>query len=153
MNFADYAFDKRKIDMSFFDNINKLVDWNKLEKIIVKHYNKGLSVDGRPAYTGILLFKITLLQMWFKLSDEGVEERINDSIKFTKFLGLSMEDSIPDHSVISRFRKEVANKNANKKLLGELNRQLSKHKIITLISLIIFSLCWTFCFVLFCFVI
>ena len=88
MNFADYAIAKRKIDMSFFDNINKLVDWNKLEKIIVNYYNKGESVDGRPAYTGILLFKITLLQEWFKLGDEAVEERINDSIKFTKFLGL-----------------------------------------------------------------
>ena len=130
MNFSDYSIAKRKIDMSFFDNINKIVDWNRLESIIVKHYNKGTSVDGRPAYTGILLFKITLLQMWFKLSDEAVEERINDSIKFTKFLGLSLEDCVPDHSVISRFRKEMSDKNVLKKLLGELNRQLSKHNII-----------------------
>ena len=130
MNFSDYSIAKRKIDMTFFDNINKIVDWNKLEKIILKYYNKGTSVDGRPAYSGILLFKITLLQHWFKLSDEAVEERINDSIKFTKFLGLSMEDTVPDHSVISRFRTAMSGCNANKKLLGELNRQLMKHKII-----------------------
>lgn len=130
MNFSDFAVSKRKIDMTFFDNINKIVDWSKLEMIIKKYYNKGLSADGRPAYEGILLFKITLLQTWFKLSDEGVEERINDSIKFTKFLRLSLEDSVPDHSVISRFRKEMSQKNAMKKVLGELNRQLVKHKII-----------------------
>ena len=130
MHFSDFAVSKRKIDMSFFDNINKIVDWNKIETILKKNYNKGNSVDGRPAYEGILLFKITLLQTWFKLSDEGVEERINDSIKFTKFLGLSIEDSVPDHSVISRFRKELSEKNALKKVLGELNRQLTKHKII-----------------------
>ena len=130
MNFSDFAVSKRKIDMTFFDSINKIVDWNKIELIVKKYYNKGLSADGRPAYEGILLFKIILLQTWFKLSDEGVEERINDSIKFTKFLGLSLEDSVPDHSVISRFRKEMSQKNAMKKVLGELNRQLTKHKII-----------------------
>lgn len=130
MHFSDFAVSKRKIDMTFFDNINKIVDWNKLVTILKKYYNKGNSVDGRPAYEGILLFKITLLQTWFKLSDEAVEERINDSIKFTKFLGLSLEDSVPDHSVISRFRKELSDKNALKKVLGELNRQLTKHKII-----------------------
>lgn len=129
MNFSDYAIAKRKIDMTFFDNINKIVDWNKIEKIVKKHYDKGVSVDGRPAYSGLLLFKITLLQQWFNLSDQAVEERINDSIKFTKFLGLSLEDSVPDHSVISRFRSVMAQRNAMKKLLGELNRQLSKHKI------------------------
>ena len=130
MHFSDFAVSKRKIDMTFFDNINKIVDWDKIETILKKYYNKGHSVDGRPAYEGILLFRITLLQTWFKLSDEAVEERINDSIKFTKFLGLSSEDSVPDHSVISRFRKELSEKNALKKVLGELNRQLTKHKII-----------------------
>jgi IS5 family transposase len=130
MNFSDFAVSKRKIDMTFFDNINKIVDWHKIETIVKKYYNKGTSVDGRPAYEGILLFKITLLQTWFNLSDQAVEERINDSIKFTKFLGLSLEDSIPDHSVISRFRKEMSEKNALRKVLGELNRQLSKHKIL-----------------------
>jgi IS5 family transposase len=130
MHFSDLAVSKRKIDMTFFDNINKIVDWNKIETLLKKYYNKGHSADGRPAYEGILLFKITLLQTWFKLSDEAVEERINDSIKFTKFLGLSLEECVPDHSVISRFRKAMSEKNALKKVLGELNRQLTKHKII-----------------------
>ena len=130
MNFSDFAVSKRKIDMTFFDHINKIVDWHKLESLIKKYYNKGQSVDGRPAYEGILLFKITLLQTWFKLSDEAVEERINDSIKFTRFLGQSLEDSVPDHSVISRFRKEMSQKKCNEKVLGELNRQLIKHQII-----------------------
>ena len=130
MHFSDFAVAKRKIDMTFFNHINKIVDWNKIEIIIKKYYNKGKSADGRPAYEGILLFKITLLQTWFKLSDEAVEERINDSIKFTRFLGLSLEDAVPDHSVISRFRKELSERNGMKKILGELNRQLVKHKII-----------------------
>ena len=37
MNFSDFAVSKRKIDLTFFDNINKIVDWQKIE-IIVKQY-------------------------------------------------------------------------------------------------------------------
>ena len=59
MNFSDFAVSKRKIDMTFFDNINKIVDWQKIEIIVKKYYNKGASLDGCPAYEGILLFKIT----------------------------------------------------------------------------------------------
>ncbi len=36
MNFSDFAVAKRKIDMTFFDNINKIVDWQKIEIIVKK---------------------------------------------------------------------------------------------------------------------
>jgi hypothetical protein len=77
MNFSDFAVSKRKIYMTCFDNINKIVDWHKIETIVKKYYNKGDSVDGRSAYEGILLFKITLLQKWSS-------KRKNKPRKFTK---------------------------------------------------------------------
>ena len=43
MNFSDFAVSKRKIDLTFFDNINKIVDWQKIEIIVKKYYNKGES--------------------------------------------------------------------------------------------------------------
>lgn len=130
MNFSDYAIAKRKINMTFFNNINAIIDWQAIEKVVDKYYKKGKSVDGRPSYPGILLFKITLLQEWFSLSDEKIEERINDSISFTKFLGLSLEDSVPDHSVISRFRKELTEKKGLAKVLNEVNKQLTNRNIL-----------------------
>ena len=36
------------------------------------------------------------------------KSQINDRISFKKFLGLSFDDSAPDHSTFSRFRKRLS---------------------------------------------
>jgi IS5 family transposase len=47
-----------------------------------------------------------------------------------QFCGLSLEDSVPDHSVLSRFRSALAYENAFEKILLLINQQLDKHHII-----------------------
>ena len=76
-----------------------------------------------------MLFKILLLEQWYGLSDYQVEERINDSISFTKFIGLGFEHTAPDHSTISRFRSAITELGLLDKLLAELNKQFVKHRI------------------------
>lgn len=129
-SFSDYAIVHRKIKNVFFTQVDKIVNWAIIEKEINKYYQKGLSVDGRKSYSGLLLFKLNLLQTWYGLSDYEVEAQANDSISFTKFLGLRLEDSIPDHSVISRFRSELTKKNAYEKLFQLVNSQLEAHQVI-----------------------
>lgn len=120
----------RKIKSTFFNQMDALIDWRMLTNIINKYYTKGNSAVGNPSYDGLLLFKMSLLQTWYGLSDYEVEDRINDSISFSKFCGLTLEQSAPDHSTLSRFRSAMTEKNAYEKLLKELNKQLTKHKII-----------------------
>lgn len=120
----------RKIKSVFFNQINTLIDWRPISNIINKHYSKGLSAVGTPSYDGLLLFKMSLLQTWYGLSDYEVEDRINDSISFSTFCGLTLEQVAPDHSTLSRFRKEMTQKQVYEKLLKEMNTQLEKHKII-----------------------
>jgi len=76
-----------------------------------------------------MLFKILLLEQWYRLSDYQVEDRINDSISFTKFIGLGLEHEAPDHSTISRFRSAITELGLMDKLLAELNKQFVKHRI------------------------
>ena len=59
------------------------MDWSEIDKIIDKHYKKGNTAIGKPSYSGLLLFKMCLLQTWYGLSDYEVEDRINDSISFS----------------------------------------------------------------------
>ena len=106
-SFADIAADKRKVKEVFFNQINSIINWEKIDQLIKRHYDKGNSAVGRPSYSGLLLFKITLLQTWYNLSDYEVEDQVNDRISFSKFLDLSLEDNCPDHSVISRFSTEM----------------------------------------------
>lgn len=129
-SFADLAADKRKVKEIFFNQINSIIDWEKIDQLIKRHYNKGVSAVDRPSYSGLLLFNITLLQTWYNLSDYEVEDQVNDRISFSKFLGLSLEDTCPDHSVISRFRTEMTKRKVYDKLLKEINKQLVKHGIL-----------------------
>ena len=39
-----------------------------------------------------------------EISDESIEEMANANLHVMKFSGLDMEDEVPDHSVLSRFR-------------------------------------------------
>jgi IS5 family transposase len=130
LGFADYIVQKRKIKQEFFNHINQLIDWRPVSNIINSHYQKGESAVGRPSYEGIVLFKMTLLQTWYGLSDYEVEDRVNDSISFSRFVGISLDNSVPDHSVISRFRTELTKKGVYEKLFKAMNKQLEKHKII-----------------------
>jgi transposase, IS5 family len=50
---------------------------------------------------------MTLLQTWYNLSDYGIEEQVNDTLSFIRFCGLQLEDDVPDHSVVCRFRKAL----------------------------------------------
>lgn len=130
LGFVDYMVQKRKIKQDFFNHINTLIDWRPISNIINKHYQKGESATGRPSYPGLVLFKMTLLQTWYGLSDYEVEDRVNDSISFSRFVGISLDDSVPDHSVISRFRSELTSKGVYEKLFKAMNKQLEKHRIL-----------------------
>jgi IS5 family transposase len=139
LSFADDICDTRarKIKATFFTQINKIIDWSSVSYVINKYYTKSKSATGKPAYDGLLLFKMCLLQTWYGLSDYEVEDRVNDSISFGYFCGLNIEQVAPDHSTISRFRKMLTEANAYKALFDEINNQLEKHQIIVKTGVIV----------------
>jgi IS5 family transposase len=69
LSLADLSANKRKCKHTFFEQINKLVDWEQVHKLLRKYYPKGLRLAGRQAYDPLLLFKMLLLQNWYGLSD------------------------------------------------------------------------------------
>ena len=70
------------------EEINRVVDWSRIENMLLKNYPVGKSFEGNDAYPPLLLMKCLLLQQWFKIdSDPELETQINDRISFKKFLG------------------------------------------------------------------
>jgi IS5 family transposase len=130
MGFVDGYVERRIRKNTFFKQIESLINWSEVEKEISKVYKRGHSVDGRPAYSGLLLFKMLLLGICYDLSDEKVEESVNDSLSMMRFCGLEIEDSVPDHSVLNRFRSELTEKKSFDRLLKKINRQLADHKLL-----------------------
>jgi len=48
-----------------------------------------------------------LVSIGYGLSDVQIEEMVNDSLSTMRFCGLALEDTVPDHSTLSRFRSEL----------------------------------------------
>ena len=63
------------------------------------------------------------------LSDESVEDIANSNPHVMRFLGLSLEDDVPDHSVLSRFRTRLTVAQAWDGLLTQINQQIAIHDI------------------------
>jgi hypothetical protein len=52
----------------------------------------------------------------YSLGDYEVEDRINDSISFSKFYGLTPEKCTPEKSALSGFHSIMTEKNTSKKI-------------------------------------
>ncbi|MBF0235721.1 MAG: transposase [Desulfamplus sp.] len=89
-------------------DMEKAIEWEKIESILLKDYPVGYKKEGNKAYSQVFLFKCLLIQKWFRIkSDPELENMINDRESFQKFLGLSVSESSPDHSSLSKFRKRL----------------------------------------------
>ena len=89
--------------------INAIVDWSRIETLLLRNYPVGKSAEGNEAYPPLILMKCLLLQQWFHIdSDPELETQINDRVSFKKFLGLSVDQPSPDHSTFSRFRSRFS---------------------------------------------
>ncbi len=60
---------------------------------------------GNSAWPRVFMFKALLLQSWYSLSDPKLERLLVRDLLFRRFVGLSLSDSVPDHSSILRFRQ------------------------------------------------
>ena len=130
MSFSDYDVTRRTRKGNFLKQIDQLIDWSAIERAIAVHYAPVSDAAGRPAYSGLLLFKMLLVGIWHGgLSDESVEDMANSNLHVMRFLGLSLEDDVPDHSVLSRFSTRLTAADAWDGLLDEVNRQLHMHNI------------------------
>ncbi|XOD67061.1 MAG: transposase [Flavobacteriales bacterium Tduv] len=81
-----------------------------MEKDIRKIYQKGQRINGQLAYSGISLFKMLFLSHCYVLSDVGTEKLVKESIGCMRFCGFRLEDQIPDHTTLCKFRNEVVAK-------------------------------------------
>jgi len=103
------------------DRISEALDWGAVERLVSEVY---AARTGRPSWRPLTMVKALLLQQWYGLSDPGLEEALSDRLSFRRFVGLGLNEGQPDHSVISRFRKQLRERGLDAALFEELGRQL-----------------------------
>ena len=120
LGFVDLASSRRG-GVPALERVSTLVDWSGVEQSLRGLREAG---PGRPGYRALLLFKALLLQAWYGLSDAELEFRLGDSLAFGRFVGLSLEDEVPDHTTLCRFRNRLVAARLLERLFDELDRQL-----------------------------
>ena len=107
------------------ETLNQVILWDSFRPTLTKALKKfRKSNAGRKAFDSILMFKILVLQSLYNLSDDQTEYQIKDRLSFTRFLGLQIENTIPDAKTLWAFRDMLSQKGAIKKLFKRFNRFL-----------------------------
>ena len=124
-SFVAHFVDKHSKKNEFFAQVNQAVTWEPLAEKIKLVYTKGRTDRGAKAYSPLLLFKMHLISKWYRLSDTQTEAMVYDSISALRFCGLTIEDSVPGHSTLSRFKKELLDHGALKGLEKDFEAQMT----------------------------
>ena len=100
----EYANRKRVTKREAFLNMmDEIIPWAEWVELIRPFYPKG--EQGRPPRGIELMLRMYLLQVWFNLSDEMVEDSIYDSYAMRRFVGLDFfEKQVPDATTLLKFR-------------------------------------------------
>lgn len=99
-----------------------------LQKALIKDTDKAKG--GRPAYDVVLMFKILILQRYYNVSDDAIEYAILDRLSFMRFLGLGINEAVPDAKTVWLFRDKLTKLKLVEQLFKDLDKQLDKDGII-----------------------
>ena len=83
--------------------LNDTIDFSFVEEECRQYY----SLMGRRGENPVILFKMLLLSYMFDLSERSIEEHCNLNLAFKYFLGLEVDEKVPDHSTLSKFRDRI----------------------------------------------
>ena len=100
--FLEMAISARKKAKTFLDDVDQVVDWRPIERFLKKKLRRHSDAVGNPAYPPLAMFKVLLLQRWYGLSDQGMDDSLADRISFCRFAGFSFDYDTPDASTICR---------------------------------------------------
>jgi len=111
----------------FLERLDRTVDWKPIERALHAMYP---ATTGRPPCPPLVLFKMSLLQHCYGLSDPQCEELVGDRLSWRRFVGLNLQEGVPDETTLVRFRARLIEHGVHEKLLQLVNQQLQARGLI-----------------------
>ncbi|MGH3500436.1 MAG: IS5 family transposase [Nocardioidaceae bacterium] len=107
----------------FLEQMNDTVPWARWVGLVEPHYYRERpGKRGRKAKPIETMLRMYLLQVWFNLSDEGVEDAIYDSYAMRRFMGIDFTvEQVPDATTLLHFRRLLEKHSLGEKLLAAQN--------------------------------
>lgn len=108
----------------FLSDMEAIVPFKRWVSMIEPYYPKG--ERGRPVKGIEKMLRMYLLQIWFNLSDEMLEDCIYDSYSMKKFAGIDLlEENVPDAVTLLRFRHILEQNDLQKRIFKDLAKELA----------------------------
>jgi len=122
----EYGMRKRQTKRDTFLKImDEIIPWDEWVSYIQPYYPKG--ERGRPPKGIEKMLRMYLLQCWFNLSDEGLEDAIYDSYAMRNFLQINFsEEQVPDSTTLLHFRHLLEQHNIGQVFFHAISSTLEK---------------------------
>jgi IS5 family transposase len=107
--------------------LNARIDWEAFRSDLNRVHEKDRkSKAGAKPFDVVLMFKVLVLQQLHNLSDDKIEYQLRDRFSFMRFLGLQLEDRVPDAKTVWLFRERLKGLNLVDVLFARFHQQLAE---------------------------
>ena len=106
--------------------LNGQINWEAFRSdLSCVHEKERKSNAGARPIDVVLMFKLLVLQQLHNLSDDRIEYQIRDRLSFMRFLGLQLEDRVPDAKTVWLFRERLKQMKLVEVLFARFHEQLA----------------------------
>lgn len=122
----EYANRKRKTKREeFLESMEEIIPWSYWINLIRPYYPSGKR--GRPPKNIETMLRMYLMQNWFNLSDEGIEDAVYDSYAMRTFMHIDfLTEQVPDATTLLHFRHLIETNKLGEKMFDDVKERLDK---------------------------
>ena len=105
LSLADAMVARRKGQNERLERIGALLNWGRIEQTLSADLRCGRRPSGVPAAADV---EGPVAAAMVRAVGPGVGRGVGDRLSFRRFVGLVLDQQVPDHSTVSRFRAQLA---------------------------------------------
>ena len=124
ITFSDIEYGNRKRITKreeFLDIMEEIIPWDEWVEFVRPYYPSGKR--GRPVKGIETMLRMYLLQNWFDLSDEGIEDAVYDSYAFRQFMKIDfVYEQVPDATTLLKFRHMIEKNHIGEAFFNAIKR-------------------------------
>lgn len=126
----EYSSRKKKTKREeFLDSMDEIIPWSYWADMIRPYYFNNKR--GRKPIGIESMLRMYLMQIWFSLSDEGIEHSIYDSYAMRTFMHIDFnEQQVPDATTLLKFRHLLEENKIGEKIFADVNKRLDEAGLI-----------------------
>ena len=132
LTFTDLEYSNRRKKTKreeFLDAMDEIIPWSHWIDMIRPYYFN--SKRGRRPIGIETMLRMYLMQIWFNLSDEGIEDSIYDSYAMRTFIHIDFnEQQVPDATTLLKFRHMLERNKIGESIFADVSKCLDNAGLI-----------------------